>query len=291
MTEIKSASSTTSIQSATATKAVQHVPRQDKLKDLIGSASVKEMFRNAMAEHADSFLASVVDLYNNDRTLQTCAPNEVLMEAFKAATLKLPINKQLGFAYIVPFNDRKLGKTVPTFQLGYKGLIQMAMRTGAYRHINGGPVFEGELVKENKLTGEIDLSGTKLSEKVLGYFAYIETLNGFSKTIYWDINKVTNHAKKYSKAFNFGPWQSDFDAMATKTLMRSLIGHYGIMSVEMQDAYAKDGTSLADQQIVEGKGITPDFKVDDIKEAGADDDALTGFQDDYQTDELPEALK
>ena len=293
MAEIKTAQTTATVQSAVAQKTnTQVAPRQEKMKDLINSAQVKDMFRNAMQEHADSFLASVIDLYNNDKALQACAPNEVLMEAFKAATLKLPINKQLGFAYVLPYNDRKLGKTIPTFQMGYKGLIQLAMRTGAYKHINAGPVFEGELKSTNKLTGEIDLSGDKVSEKVLGYFAYIETVNGFSKTMYWDINKMISHAKKYSKAFNFGPWQSDFDAMAAKTMLRNLIGHYGIMSVEMQTAYVGEAAHEADLMLTEApasRDITPEAEPVDVLPVSDID--MTDGMNNITMDDLPPVLQ
>lgn len=294
MAAFKSANPTTTVQSTVATQAAgTGTPRNDRLKDLINTNSVKDMFKNAMAEHADSFLASVVDLYNNDKSLQACAPNEVLMEAFKAATLKLPINKQLGFAYIVPYKDYKTSKSVPTFQIGYKGLIQLAMRTAAYKHINAGPVFEGELRNQNKLTGEIDLSGEKKSDKVLGYFAYIETINGFSKTLYWDINKVTSHSKKYSKSINkeSSPWNTDFDAMASKTLLRALIGHYGLMSVEMQTALMADTVKEADLLLSDGnsKDITPDDQQPDIRPASEtpSEDGMSNMT----MDDLPEALQ
>ena len=125
MADIMTTSQTTRtlIQEALTAKPVGAVPKQDRLKDLVAMPQVKEMFRNALQEHSDTFLASVIDLYNNDQSLQACNPNDVLLEAFKAATLKLPINKQLGFAFIIPFKDNKLGKVVPTFQLGYKGYI------------------------------------------------------------------------------------------------------------------------------------------------------------------------
>jgi group I intron endonuclease len=170
-----------------------------------------------------------------------------------------------------------------------KGLIQLAMRTGAYKHINAGPVYEGELKDQNKLTGEIDLSGQKASDKVLGYFAYIETVNGFSKTMYWDINKMVTHAKKYSKAFNFGPWQSDFDAMASKTMLRNLIGHYGIMSVEMQTAYVADTAREADLLITDGQAsrdVTPEAEPapEPTQEPAEEIDSLA-FED------FPEALQ
>jgi len=238
------------IQNAAGQQMTVAEPKQDKLKDLINMPSVKEMFKNALAENADSFIASVIDLYNNDRTLQACAPNEVLMEAFKAATLKLPINKQLGFAYIVPFRD-KSGKSIPTFQLGYKGYIQLCIRTGVYRHINAGPVYEGEFVSENRLTGEIDLSGVRSSDKIIGFSAYLETVNGFNKAVYRTVEEVNVHAKKYSKSYGYGggPWTTDYEAMATKTALRALLSKFGIMSVEMQNAFVAEMGQVADSKL------------------------------------------
>ena len=238
--------------------------KPDKLKDLVQMPQIKDMFRNALAENADSFIASVIDLYNNDRTLQACAPNEVLMEAFKAATLKLPINKQLSFAYIVPFKD-KTGKSIPTFQIGYRGLIQLCIRTGVYRHIHAGPVYLGEFVSENRLTGEIDLSGARSGDKVVGFSAYLETVNGFNKAIYWTVDEVNAHAKKYSKSYGYGsgPWVTDYEAMATKTVLRVLLSKYGIMSVELQNAFVAEIGQVADERIVGSVEV----EVDPIKVA------------------------
>lgn len=216
-----------------------------KLKRTLNVDSVQEQFNNALADSAPLFVASLIDVYSSDKTLQRCNPNDVIMEALKAATLKLPINKNLGFAYIVPYGDR------PTMQIGYKGLIQLAQRTGEYKYINADLVYEGELRKVNKLTGEIDLNGEKKSDQVIGYFAYLETLNGFSKTVYWTKDAVTKHAKKYSKSFNSksSPWQTEFDSMALKTVLRNAISKWGVMSVEMQNAIDRDIESEVQQEV------------------------------------------
>ncbi len=208
----------------------------DRMKRACAADSVQEQFRNAMAENAPLFLASLIDVYGSDKSLQKCQPGAVIMEALKAATLRLPINKQLGFAYIVPYKD------VPQFQLGYKGYIQLAMRTGQYRHINADLVYEGELRGQDKLTGEIDLSGEPTGSNVIGYFAHIETVNGFRKTLYWSKERVLAHAKRYSKSFSqpSSAWQSNFDEMALKTMIRNLLSKYGVMSVDMVQAFTAD---------------------------------------------------
>ena len=215
----------------------------DKLKHILAAESVQERFRSVLAENSGAFVASIIDLYNTDRTLQMCDPKNVVMEALKAASLKLPINKQLGFAWIVPYRDGRTGQYIPTFQLGYKGYIQLCMRTGAYRYINADVVYEGELVKHDKLTGEIEIDPEqRKSDKKIGYFAFIETLNGFRKTLYMTVEEVTKHAQQYSKSYSSknSVWATDFDAMALKTCLRLLLSRYGIMSVEMQQAYIQD---------------------------------------------------
>lgn len=211
-----------------------------KLKGIINTASVQEQFRNALREGAPLFVASLIDIYGNDKNLQACHPQAVIMEALKAATLKLPINKNLGFAYIVPYKNK--GQSEPQFQVGYKGYIQLAMRTGQYKFINADMVYEGELKGHDKITGEIDLTGEAKSNKVVGYFAYIETVNGFKKPLYWSKEKVLAHAKRYSKSFSYSSsaWQTNFDEMALKTMLRNLLSHYGVMSVEMMNAFTSD---------------------------------------------------
>lgn len=249
--------------------AVAAAPKKvDVLKNMLNAPSVMEQFNNALAKSAPTFVASVIDLYNGDTNLQQCEPKAVVMEALKAAVLKLPINKALGYAFIIPFNnsvkDDKgnwVKKMVPTFQMGYKGYIQLAMRTGQYRTINADVVYEGELRKANKLTGEIAFDGEKRSDKVVGYFCYFELLNGFSKTLYMTVEQMSEHAKRYSKGLKkettveslinlsnlpVAPdsktvgWMGNFHGMAVKTVIRNLLGKYGYLSVEMQQAIVND---------------------------------------------------
>lgn len=215
-----------------------------RMNDIVNAPATMKLLQNALKENAGAYAASIIDLYNTDKTLQACDPSRVMAEVLKAVSLKLPINKQLGFAYIIPYSG------VPTFILGYKGLLQLCMRTGAYRYINAGPVYEGELASEDKLRGDIDLSGERTGDKVAGYFAYIETLNGFAKAIYWPMSKVVSHAKKYSKNFGGKIWQDNFDEMATKTVLRYLLSHWGVMSVDMANAISSDeNAEVADAAI------------------------------------------
>ena len=207
-----------------------------KLKGILNNETMQQNFRNILAENAGAFMASIIELYQSDGTLQKCDPNRVVLEALKAATLKLPINKQLGFAYIIPYNN------VPTFQLGFRGLIQLAQRSGQYRYINADVVCEGESVNYNRITGMLEISGTAKSEMPVGYFAYFQLLNGFEKCVYWTREKVEAHAKRYSKAWSKAdsPWHTNFDAMALKTVLKTIISKYGVMSVEFANAIAND---------------------------------------------------
>lgn len=212
----------------------------NKLKQILNAESVQEQIKNAMQENSGAFVASLIDLYASDTYLQKCNPSLVVMEALKAATLKLPINKQLGFAYIVPY--KRGGAPIPQFQIGYKGYIQLAMRTGQYRFLNAGAVYEGCKVERNILTGEIKIAGEPTSEKPIGYFAYLELLNGFSKTVYMTHDEVHAHAQKYSKSYNEpkGTWKTNPETMSIKTVLRLLLSKYAILSTEMITALTSD---------------------------------------------------
>lgn len=258
----------------------------DSLKKMLDAQSVQDQFKAALKDNAPGFMTGIIDLYNTDSYLQGCEPKEVIMEALKAAILKLPINKSLGFAYIVPFKQQGVQK--PQFQLGYKGYIQLAMRTGQYKVINADSVLEGEFKKKDKLTGSFDLSGEATSDKVIGYFAHIEMLNGFSKTLYMTKDQVENHAKKYSKSYNSNssPWKTEFDAMAIKTVIRNLLSHYGFLSIEMMSAMSTD---------VEGDTVTQNIQEDIAHNANSEklsfEDAQVVNMDTGEVmDQMPDAF-
>nr|DAZ61651.1 MAG TPA: RecT protein [Caudoviricetes sp.] len=247
--------------------AVAKQPRQiDVLKSVLNAPSVQEQFTNALKDHKDAFVASIIDLYNSDNQLQACNPKQVVSEALKAATMNLPINRALGFAYIVVFNNSVkqsdgtwIKVPTPTFVPGYKGYIQLAMRTGQYRTINADVVYEGEVRKVNKLTGEIAFDGEKTSDRVVGYFCYFELLNGFAKTLYMTVHDMATYAKRYSPSLKAATtvemleqlantttvskkvgWEGNFNDMALKTVIRNLLSKYGYLSVEMQGAMDND---------------------------------------------------
>ena len=266
-------------QAAVATKSASPV---NQLKNLFNNNAMKGMFVNALGKNAGAFISSVIDLVNADSALQKCDMRAVAMEALKAATLHLPVNKALGFAYVIPYQNSKKDDhgqwykvSEPTFQIGYKGLIQLALRTGQYRTINAGVVYEGELQGEDKLTGRISLNGERLSDGVIGYFAYIELVNGFSKTLYMSVEDMARHAKRYAPVFKMSKatsvddiarlaqqppseygtvgWKGNFESMAIKTTLRILLSKYGYLSTDMQGV-------IADEQ-------RADYATGDIQEA------------------------
>ena len=170
--------------------AVNQLTPVQRLKTALNAESVQEQFRNALQDSAPLFAASLIDIYGSDRNLQECEPRAVIMEALKAATLRLPINKNLGFAYIVPYKNK--GKAEPQMQIGYKGLTNWLCGPGEYRYLNADVVYEGELKSYDKLTGHMDLNGERKGDKVVGYFAYLELLNGFSKQFIGPKNRSSN---------------------------------------------------------------------------------------------------
>lgn len=226
------------------------IEKINKLQVAMTEDYVQAQLKTALSDNSGAFAASLIDLFTTDKNLQECDPKMVIMQAMKAAVLKLPINKSLGFGYIIAY------KGVPEFQIGYKGLLQLALRTGQYRIINADVVYEGEYRTKNKLTGEFDLSGEAKSDAVIGYFAHIEMINGFSKTLYMSKEKVNAHAAKYSKSFNYSssPWKTEFDAMAIKTVLKNLISHYGQLSVEVANVLDKEDVADRVQDEINSNG-------------------------------------
>jgi len=208
-----------------------NIAKVNEFKSLVNTKDmVKRMATTCGGkEAAGQFMASMLDLYEGDNYLQNCDAQKVLMECLKAASLKLPLVKSLGYAYVVPY------KSTPTFIIGYKGLVQLALRSGQYTALNADCLYEGEEVSFNRLTGQMSIIGQATSNKAVGYFAYFKLVNGFEKAMYMTTEQVQEYARKYSKAYNSGPWQTQFDSMAKKTILRQLL-KFGPMSTDMQTA-------------------------------------------------------
>lgn len=232
------------------------------------------------------FISSVVSAVQTNPALAECSNSSILSAALLGHSLNLPQSPQIGMFYLVPFKN-KTG-TEATFQLSYRGMLQLAMRSGQYKAINVTDIREGELVSYDPIEDAYEFAPEKDITKrmelpVIGYYAYFEMINGFKKGIYWSKAQIDTHAKKYSASYRNGwsssLWKSDFDAMAKKTMLRQLISKWGIMSVEMEKAY------VGDQAVIREDG-TPDYidnipdepiKATDVFDAGvkeiSDDDS------------------
>jgi recombination protein RecT len=203
------------------------------VKALLNSPSIKKRFDEVLGKRAPQFMTSIINLVNSDVNLQKCDPMSVIGSCMVAATLDLPVDKNLGYAWIVPYGHKA------TFQLGYKGYIQLALRTALYKALNVIPVHEGELVKWNPLTEELVLDfEKKKSDAIIGYAGYFELVNGFRKAVYWTKDQIEAHRKRFAKS-DFG-WKNDYDAMALKTVIRNMLSKWGILSIEMRMAYSQD---------------------------------------------------
>ena len=200
------------------------------------------------------FISSLVSAVTVNPALSECDNKTLVNAALLGTTLNLSPSPQLGQFYMVPFNDRKNGRVVAQFQLGYKGYLQLAIRSGQYKKLNVLPIKEGELESYDPLNEEIKVNLIEDEEKrenapTIGYYAYFEYLNGFRKALYWSREKMETHALKYSKGYaahkGFTFWEKDFDAMACKTMLRQLISKWGIMSIDMQTAYLADEGAMS----------------------------------------------
>lgn len=228
---------------------------------MLDGEKLRGRFNDLLGKRAPQFVSSLVSMVNADAKLQQAffeAPMTVIQSALKAASFDLPIDQNLGYAYIVPFNNSKQtedGKWIKqmeaSFILGWKGMHQLALRTGAYKTINVTDVREGELESYNRLTEEVKINfieddDERESKKIIGYVGYYRLVNGAEKTIYMTVKKIENHEKKHRKGQFMGKgWKDDFDAMARKTVYRKLIGKWGVMSIDYQSR--GDGASLAEQ--------------------------------------------
>ena len=212
----------------------------------------------------DRFITSIVTAVGTNPQLASCDYGSILSAALLGEALKLSPSPQLGQFYMVPFKDNKKGITVAQFQLGYKGYIQLAIRSGQYRDIDVICVKDGELIGYDPFLqkGEFQAITDPLERekaKTIGYFAYFELLNGFRKELYWSREQMEAHAKTYSQGYasdlankrSYTFWSKNFDGMAQKTMIRQLISKWGLMSIEMQTAYAGDMGVIRDDGVVD----------------------------------------
>ena len=210
------------------------------LKGMLESPAYKKKFEEMLGKKAAGFMSSIIAVTNNNNYLMKAEPATVIGAAAQAAMLDLPINQSLGFAYIVPYKGQA------QFQLGYKGYIQLAQRSGQYVDIGAKTVYEGELEYENRLLDKFKF-GNRTGDKVIGYLAYFRLTNGFEKMLFMTLDEMQAHAKKYSQNYKGGTdkWGlADFNVMAEKTVLKRLLSKFGplsIESVQMSQALSNDG--------------------------------------------------
>ena len=247
---------------------------------MLDGEKLRSRFDDLLGKRAPQFISSVVSLVNADLNLQQAfyeSPMTIIQSALKAATFDLPIDQNLGYAYIVPFKNSKKNaegtwskKMEASFILGWKGMHQLALRTGAYKTINVVDIREGELKSYNRLTEEVNIQfveddNERESLPIIGYVGYYRLVNGAEKTIYMTKKQIENHEKRFRKGDYMGKgWKDDFDAMARKTIYRRLIGKWGVMSIDYQSH--GDAVNLANQMQDEYNLENPNdipYEVDD----------------------------
>lgn len=231
------------------------VTNKPKFSVAIQSDTYKNLINNTLGDkdRASRFIASISSAVATNQALQECDAGTILSGALLGESLNLSPSPQLGQYYLVPFNDSKRGCKVAQFQLGYKGYIQLAIRSGQYKKLNVLAIKKGELVKYDALNEEIEVNLIEDEEErenaeTIGYYAMFEYTNGFRKSLYWSKSKMEKHALKYSKGYaahkGYTYWEKDFDGMAYKTMLRQLISKWGIMSIDMQQAVEKDMATI-----------------------------------------------
>ncbi|MFA6359030.1 MAG: recombinase RecT [Candidatus Omnitrophota bacterium] len=227
--------------------------KPNSLETLLKSINVRSRFDDMLGKKSAGFISSILSIANQSKMLKLADPVTIISAAAVAASLDLPINPSLGFAHIVPYRDGKTGRTIAQFQMGWKGFVQLAMRSGQYKTMNVAVVYEGELKKHDRITGLMDFDLTaKSSDNIIGYVAYFKLLNGFEKYCYITKENAEKHGKRYSKSYETGQWTKDFDAMAKKTTIKQLLSKFGVLSIDMQRAIESD------QAVIKEDG-TPEY--------------------------------
>lgn len=252
------------------TNELQAKPRVT-IQSLVHNEDFVKKANDVLGKGTQQFMSSVLSLYNSDRNLQSCDPIKLYNCCLMAAAIKLPFNQNLGQAYIIAY------KGEPQLQIGWKGFVQLAQRSGQFKTINCTDVREGEIVKNDRLTGEIEFQwiedeAERTTTKVVGYVAYFELLNGFRKMLYMTVSELEAHAGKYSQTYKrgFGVWKDNFDAMAKKTVIKLILNKYAPLSVDMQKAIEYDQAD-SEGEYVDNK---PSFDIEDAELGESEEDRL-----------------
>lgn len=205
------------------------------LKKALNSDSIQKRFGDMLGKKSAGFITSITTCVQNNALLQRADVNSVILAAAQAAALDLPINANLGFAAIIPFNDRKSGKCVAQFQIQRDGWVELCLRTGQFKYLVNEVVYEGELVEKNRFEDTYVFDETKRkSDKIVGFMAAFELLNGYKKTVYWTVEECKAHGARYSKTFQQGGglWKTNLEAMSLKTVLKHLLKKFAPKSIE-----------------------------------------------------------
>ena len=254
------------------------------------NADMQAYLATVLGSRKEQFVNNLLAVVGNDVKLQACTPPSLIYAAIKATALGLPLDPNLGFAYIIPYKNTKKIKEKQLiaqksgeqpveqevmvsmqvqeaqFQIGWKGFVQLAQRTGSFEFINAGPVFDSELAGIDKKSGEPNLDGIKNSDTIIGYFAYFKLLNGFQKTLYMPVEEIRKHASKYSQTFSSrfdsvrasSKWTTDFEAMAQKTVIKLLLSKFAPLSTDALTVAQLKEAIRTDQGIIDEQG-NPDY--------------------------------
>lgn len=242
----------------------------------ITNPKTQAYLEQVLSSKKNAFVNNIVALVSNNANLQVCEPMSVMFAGLKATALDLPLDPNLGFAYVIPYRNNREGKTEAQFQMGYKGFVQLAIRSGQFKTINVTEVRDGEVAAFDLLTGEMRFAAVenRMSRPVIGYAAFFRLTNGFEKTLYMTKEEVEAHAKKYSQTYSSknmnvqknSKWETDFDAMAKKTVVKLLLSKYAPLSVDMINAVSSD------QGVLSEKGVRyADNEERDIADAVAEE--------------------
>lgn len=279
-------------------KSLAQSSKKETFSMFLSKDAVKNQINTIVGgKNGNRFMTAILSAVSTNSALQECEHSSIISGALLGESLNLSPSPQLGQYYLVPFKNNKEGTTVATFVLGFKGYIQLAIRSGYYKTINVLAIKEGELTSYNPLTEELSINVIEDDEereqaKTIGYYAMFEYHNGFKKSMYWSKKKMLSHADKYSKAFSAKAvesddikkrkvsfedfekgnypqsdawkyssfWYQNFDEMALKTMLRQLISKWGIMSIELQKAYEADNTMI-------DENLNPNFVENEVEES------------------------
>lgn len=241
------------------------------VKQLLDAPTMKAKFQDVLKDRAPQFMSSLTNI-SQDQGLRNVDQMSIISSAMIAATLNLPIEKNLGYAYIVPYKGQG------QFQMGYKGYIQLAQRSGQYKSLNAVAVYEDEFKSWNPLTEELEyvpnFHDRDIKEKPVGYCAYFKLLNGFEKYVYWTREQVDQHRQRFSKMSGDktpkGVWLDNFDAMALKTVIKNLLSKWGPLTVDMQKAITSDEEEPENDEV---RDVTPNNEPSTI------DDLLDSYEE------------